>query len=102
MGNYRNLQQGEADAAAGNCYTVPEKYRGHNTLWTAQSGIIEDTAHDACGIGTVVNIDGTKDNKVLDDALHIVEKLEHRAGKDATGKVGDGVGILLQISHDFF
>ena len=57
--------------------------------------------HDACGIGTVVNIDGHKDYKVLDDALTIVEKLEHRAGKDATGKVGDGVGILLQISHSF-
>ncbi|MDO4614181.1 MAG: glutamate synthase large subunit [Lachnospiraceae bacterium] len=58
--------------------------------------------HDACGIGTVVNIDGHADYRVLDDALHIVEKLEHRAGKDATGKVGDGVGILTQISHGFF
>ncbi|MBO7334825.1 MAG: hypothetical protein J6U67_07985, partial [Lachnospiraceae bacterium] len=55
--------------------------------------------HDACGIGAVVNIDGHKDYKVMDDALSIVEKLEHRAGKDASGKVGDGVGILLQISH---
>ena len=58
--------------------------------------------HDACGIGVIVNIDGHKDYRVLDDALHIVEKLEHRAGKDATGRVGDGVGILLQISHSFF
>ena len=58
--------------------------------------------HDACGIGAVVNIDGHQDNRVLDDALAIVEKLEHRAGKDATGTVGDGVGILTQISHDFF
>ena len=57
---------------------------------------------DACGIGAIVNIDGHKDYKVLDDALHIVEKLEHRAGKDATGEVGDGVGILTQISHKFF
>ena len=58
--------------------------------------------HDACGIGTIVNIDGHRDYRVLDDALKIVEKLDHRAGKDASGKVGDGVGILLQISHDFF
>ena len=36
---------------------------------------------DACGIGAVINIDGKPDNKVLDDALSIVEKLEHRAGK---------------------
>lgn len=58
--------------------------------------------HDACGIGTVVQIDGKQSFDVLDKALHIVEKLEHRAGKDASGKVGDGVGILLQISDDFF
>ena len=58
--------------------------------------------HDACGIGAVVNIDGRRDHQVLDDALTIVEKLDHRAGKDASGKVGDGVGILTQISHTFF
>ncbi len=58
--------------------------------------------HDACGIGAVININGKADHKVLDDALSIVEKLEHRAGKDASGKVGDGVGILLQICHGFF
>lgn len=58
--------------------------------------------HDACGIGAVVQIDGTPSFDVVDKALHIVEKLEHRAGKDASGKVGDGVGILLQISDDFF
>ena len=58
--------------------------------------------HDACGIGAVVQIDGKQSYDVVDKALHIVEKLEHRAGKDASGKVGDGVGILLQISDDFF
>ena len=58
--------------------------------------------HDACGIGMVVNIDGRKEYRTMDDALSIVEKLEHRAGKDASGEVGDGVGILLQISHKFF
>ncbi len=58
--------------------------------------------HDACGIGAVVKIDAVPEYSVMDDALTIVEKLEHRAGKDASGTVGDGVGILLQISHDFF
>ena len=58
--------------------------------------------HDACGIGAVVNIDGHGDHKIVDNALSIVEKLEHRAGKDASGETGDGVGILVQISHDFF
>ena len=58
--------------------------------------------HDNCGIGAVVSIDGIKSRKVVDRALSIVEKLEHRAGKDASGKTGDGVGILLQICHEFF
>ena len=58
--------------------------------------------HDNCGIGAVVNIKGIKSHKTVEDALSIVENLEHRAGKDAEGKTGDGVGILLQISHKFF
>ena len=44
--------------------------------------------HDACGIGAVVNVDGTKTHTVVDNALSIVEKLEHRAGKDASGEDG--------------
>ncbi|WP_138264206.1 glutamate synthase large subunit [[Clostridium] hylemonae] len=58
--------------------------------------------HDNCGIGAVVDIKGRKSHETVADALKIVENLEHRAGKDAEGKTGDGVGILLQISHKFF
>ena len=58
--------------------------------------------HDNCGIGAVVNIKGEKSHDTVANALTIVETLEHRAGKDAEGKTGDGVGILLQISHKFF
>jgi len=58
--------------------------------------------HDNCGIGAVVNIKGIKTHATVENALKIVENLEHRAGKDAEGKTGDGVGILLQISHKFF
>ena len=58
--------------------------------------------HDNCGIGAVVNIKGVKTRETVENALRIVENLEHRAGKDAEGKTGDGVGILLQICHKFF
>ena len=58
--------------------------------------------HENCGIGAVVNMNRKADTTVVDNALKIVETLEHRAGKDAEGKTGDGVGILLQISHPFF
>ncbi len=58
--------------------------------------------HDNCGIGAVVNIKGEQSRYVVDSALTIVEKLEHRAGKDAEGKTGDGVGILVQMPYSFF
>lgn len=58
--------------------------------------------HDACGIGAIIDLDGKPNFSIVDDALTIVEKLEHRAGKDATGEIGDGVGIMVQVPHDFF
>ena len=58
--------------------------------------------HDNCGSGAVVNIKGIKSHATVENALKIVENLKHRAGKDAEGKTGDGVGILLQVSHKFF
>lgn len=57
--------------------------------------------HDNCGIGACVNIKGVKSHETVENALRIVEHLEHRAGKDAEGKTGDGVGILTQIPHKF-
>lgn len=58
--------------------------------------------HDNCGIGAVVNINGVRTHQTVADALSIVENLEHRAGKDAEGKTGDGVGIMTQVPHKFF
>lgn len=58
--------------------------------------------HDNCGIGAIVHMKGFKSHTAVENALKIVENLEHRAGKDANGQTGDGVGILLQISHKFF
>ncbi len=60
-----------------------------------------DFEHDNCGIGACVNIKGQKSRETVENALKIVENLEHRAGKDAEGKTGDGVGILTQIPHKF-
>ena len=62
--------------------------------------------HDNCGIGAVVNKDGKKSHLTVERALHIVENLEHRAGKDAEGKPtlflkGEKVDCLLSLSHDF-
>ncbi len=62
----------------------------------------EEFEHDNCGIGACVNIKGHKSRSIVENALKIVENLEHRAGKDAEGETGDGVGIMTQISHRFF
>ncbi|MBR3306310.1 MAG: glutamate synthase large subunit [Lachnospiraceae bacterium] len=58
--------------------------------------------HDNCGIGAIIDVEGRASHRLVSDALSIVENLEHRAGKDAEGKTGDGVGILTQIPHKFF
>ncbi len=58
--------------------------------------------HDACGIGFVVNIKGEKSYSIIDDALKILENLNHRGAEGADQKSGDGAGILVQIPHDFF
>ena len=58
--------------------------------------------HDNCGSGAIIDVEGRKSHALVNDALSIVENLEHRAGKDAEGKTGDGVGILTQIPHAFF
>ncbi|MCR5624728.1 MAG: glutamate synthase large subunit, partial [Lachnospiraceae bacterium] len=58
--------------------------------------------HDNCGIGAIIDIEGRANHQLVSDALSIVENLEHRAGKDAEGKTGDGVGILTQIPHKYF
>ena len=58
--------------------------------------------HDNCGIGAIIDVEGRKSHALVNDALSIVENLEHRAGRDAEGETGDGVGILTQIPHAFF
>ena len=55
--------------------------------------------HDACGIGAVVDLNDWISYQTVDNARKIVEKLEHRAGKDAAGETGDGVGLMLQVPH---
>ena len=56
--------------------------------------------HDACGVGMVVNIHGGKSHDLVDNALRVLENMEHR-GAETPDKTGDGAGILLQIPHEF-
>ena len=58
--------------------------------------------HDACGIGALAAIDGTRSHQILDDALSVLVNLEHRGGKGLERNTGDGAGILFQVPHHFF
>ncbi|MBM6779186.1 glutamate synthase large subunit [Collinsella tanakaei] len=58
--------------------------------------------HDACGIGALAAIDGTRSHQILDDALSLLVNLEHRGGTGLERNTGDGAGILFQIPHRFF
>ena len=60
----------------------------------------EEYEHDACGVGMVVNINGNKSHALVDNALRVLENMQHR-GAETRDKTGDGAGILLQIPHEF-
>ena len=59
-----------------------------------------DYEHDACGVGMVVNIHGNKSHELVDNALKVLENMEHR-GAETRDKTGDGAGIMVQIPHEF-
>ncbi|MBM7567307.1 glutamate synthase (ferredoxin) [Paenibacillus sacheonensis] len=57
---------------------------------------------DACGMGFVANIKGYKSHSIIQQALTVLEQMEHRGGQGSEPNTGDGAGILLQIPHAFF
>ena len=67
-----------------------------------QQGLYQhDYEHDACGVGMVVNIHGNKSHELVDNALRVLENMQHRGAEGADKKTGDGAGIMLQIPHEF-
>ena len=57
--------------------------------------------HDACGVGFVANIDGTKSHEIVVRGIRVLENLLHRGAAGGDEKTGDGAGILVQIPDDF-
>src|SRR5690606_1244305 len=58
--------------------------------------------HDACGVGLVANIDGTRSHEIIKQGLEVLVNLEHRGASGADAATGDGAGILIQMPHEFF
>ena len=68
---------------------------------SSQKGLYQSQyEHDACGVGMVVNIHGGKSHELVDNALKVLENMEHR-GAETRDKTGDGAGIMIQIPHEF-
>jgi len=57
--------------------------------------------HDACGVGFVVNIKGEKSHEIVEQALTVLQNLDHRGACGCEENTGDGAGILMQIPHAF-
>ena len=57
--------------------------------------------HDACGVGFVVNIKGVQSHEIVEQALTVLQNLDHRGACGCEENTGDGAGILMQIPHAF-
>ena len=67
-----------------------------------QTGLYDPAhEHDACGVGMIVNLNGSKSHELVDSALRVLENMKHRGAEGADNKTGDGAGIMVQIPHEF-
>ena len=57
--------------------------------------------HDACGVGLLANINGSKTHEIVERGLQVLENMEHRGAEGADERTGDGAGIMVQIPHEF-
>lgn len=60
------------------------------------------TEHDNCGIGFIAHMKGEFSHSIVDQALTILERLEHRGACGCEENTGDGAGITLKMPHEFF
>ena len=78
------------------------KKQSLNGLPEAQGLYNPAMEHDACGIGFIADIKGKKSHAILEDALTILKRLDHRGARGADEDTGDGAGIMAQIPHEYF
>src|SRR3954470_6662925 len=58
--------------------------------------------HDACGIGAVARLDNRREHEIIERALDVLFRLEHRGAVGSEVDTGDGAGILFQVPDEFF
>ena len=57
--------------------------------------------HDACGLGALVQLDGTPSHVLVANAVTVLANMDHRGASGADPETGDGAGILTQIPDAF-
>ena len=68
----------------------------------AERGLyVPELAHDACGVGMVADISGTRSRSIIDQALEVLVNLGHRGASGADPMTGDGAGITIQMPDAF-
>ena len=81
---------------------ITEERKFRDTAPVGQGGLYsQDYEHDACGVGMIVNLNGSKSHELVDSALRVLENMKHRGAEGADNKTGDGAGIMVQIPHEF-
>ena len=81
---------------------ITDKRKFRDTAPAGQGGLYSrDYEHDACGVGMIVNLNGSKSHELVDSALRVLENMKHRGAEGADNKTGDGAGIMVQIPHEF-
>ena len=82
-------------------YSGSERGSGRSQFFPPAQGLYDPrNEHDACGIGFVANIHGTKSHEIVEQALQILINLNHRGAVGADPSMGDGAGILIQLPSD--
>lgn len=81
----------------------------HSAIWLtmmnkkSKKGLYDPQfEHDSCGVGFVVNVDGSPSHDIINDGLTILKNLVHRGAVGGDLETGDGAGMLIQIPHEFF
>jgi glutamate synthase domain-containing protein 2/glutamate synthase domain-containing protein 1/glutamate synthase domain-containing protein 3 len=82
---------------------MSQSYRFPDLPRLTEQGLYDPAQeHDACGVGLVANIDGTRSHQIIKQGLEVLVNLEHRGASGADAATGDGAGIMLQMPHEFF
>lgn len=69
----------------------------------SQQGLYrQEQEHDACGVGFIAHLKGTRSHGIVTQGLGILENLDHRGAVGADELMGDGAGLLIQIPDEFY